>query len=250
MTDYYIRISEEIPENEDPSLWFKVDGDEILILNNNEYVELKGELNTALNSLGENEVLQNAVNTMIAQGTASILNSTNTQNLVEGGNTGNKYTYTSLKNKLDTIESNVNSLSDALSSLQTTHNNDKASHGARLASLETTKTGLAWKKTSFAVAIQGQIMYENDVYYNDYMVSLFLTNLPSHTGTGDWAKLLTFDSSSFQFFPPRIVIEDSAYESFRLTPDGVLYYKISKGGKGYTDPILMMTYPRRTVLDL
>lgn len=146
MTDYYIRISEEIPENEDPSLWFKVDGDEILILNNNEYVELKGELNTALNSLGENEVLQNAVNTMIAQGTASIPNSTNTQNLVEGGNTGNKYTYTTLKNKLDSIEDNIAILDNKISSLETTHNNDKSNQNTRLSSLEISKNGLAWKK--------------------------------------------------------------------------------------------------------
>lgn len=100
-------------------------------------------------------------------------------------------------------------------------------------------------------SIEGLIM-QNRVFYNDYLVCLFLDTLPPHRGTGDWKQIVDFNISGnpTHLFPPYLVLENTTNESFRLTPDGQLYSKFTKGGLGYIKPLIFLMYPRKTVLDL
>lgn len=112
MTNYYIKIVDEIPLGDDESLWFKInadevnDTDEILVLRRNRYEELKALLEKTQNDLSNSTILQNAVNSLMQSylDTHDII--LDSENLVSSEDNSLKWNYNTIAN----IKTDINNL--------------------------------------------------------------------------------------------------------------------------------------------
>lgn len=104
MTEYYIKISDHIPLEDDESLWFKInadevnDTDEILVLRRNKYEELKSLLEAASENLQNNEMIQEAVDSLVADYNVTANLSVNSQHLVSLSDDSLKWDYDTIAN--------------------------------------------------------------------------------------------------------------------------------------------------------
>ena len=116
MTNYYIKISDHIPLEDDESLWFKVnasnsidDTDEILVLRRNEFEELKAVWESAKNNLAESDTMRDIINDAISHINLVVPLSTNSHFLVSSEDSSLKWDYDTVSN----IRSSVNGLENS-----------------------------------------------------------------------------------------------------------------------------------------
>lgn len=255
MTKYYIRITEEIPEDGYEGLWFEWDSNgKLLIVNDSEYTTLKSEFDDAVegleNYLEDNEGIQTIVANIVESGNYRLENCDNATYLVEGGNTGNAYTYTSLKNKLDGIDEELGDFESAYESNKEYVLGTLSSHITSISSVEEILSGLSWSKTG-DLAYNGK-EYENVAYYNSMFVYLPIS-IPSNVvgkGNGGWKKITTISliDGNVDLLPlHRQIAEANNHVSLMLHSNGDLYMMYDKD-KTASDTFCTFLYPLKRSL--
>ena len=125
MTDYYIRITDEAPLEEDEALWFKlnVDGgeDNFFVLRENPYNELVDEFDAVINQLSNSEALQSALTILMNSENFVAPKSTDAQ-YIKNFDTNEKYSFSDLKTLKNNVDGKL-SISNIDSSLSNSSTN-------------------------------------------------------------------------------------------------------------------------------
>ena len=249
MTDYYIKITTEEPN--DDSTWFKLNSssDELLVLKKDDYTTLKGRVDSAVGDLAtfistEGGVTDAIVDILTHENfqLENARNSVNTRNIIDEYD--NKYTYTSLKNALDSkadyddVLSTTSSLSNAVSQ-----------NSSSIEALETTINKYSWKKSSISWGLGGQTYEDSvDAYYNDILVFLPLTLSIKVTGTGNYVNYgtLYLSDGDVNLRPSLMVIQElNGGATLKITSDGRFWIKYTKGKTDTISTLVTVMYPRR-----
>lgn len=163
MSNFYIRIVNEEPE-EDNGLWFKLETnderelDEFFVLKRHDYDNLVQQFNLCTERLKDSEILQDAVNSLIADSDFIANVSNNSFNVVNQSNQNLKYGYGDIKTLFDTkldiddysVDSNLNSSSTnpVRNSVVTNALNTKANTEDVSTSIQGIKNSLSGKANS------------------------------------------------------------------------------------------------------
>ena len=138
MGKYYIRISDEVPDDSERALWVEVDNDSIFLVDKNEYTKLRDTFRSIESNLkGEyiSGLVQEELSEKLDNPQFTVENSDKAYKLVDVSNPTKKYTYSDVKSELSkkadktTVDASISGLDTSISELQNnvqTLNNSKS----------------------------------------------------------------------------------------------------------------------------
>ena len=107
MTVYYIRITDDVPEMDDETVWFKLDSnsDELYVVDKNSYDLMRSEWEEVRENLTDSSILTNAVDTLVTSltnsGNVTVSKSINANYLQDSDDDTKKYDYDDVKGLID-----------------------------------------------------------------------------------------------------------------------------------------------------